>query len=158
MHGGGSIYLSSHSRLTMPCCQSLLNERSSRSAGDATDGEADPTCRVSSSSNSIKQQAVTAYQPLRNRSWAPPCRAATPSKRYCQLGCSMTTIAIQSHVTHEQKKRSQGASKYPLIIPRQWVMINMWTASLGTAQGKTPHYTQTRVVSRLCLNMLVLCL
>ena len=78
---GGFAYLSSHTRLTMPCCQGLLNERSSRSAGDATDGEEDPTCRVSSSGNNITQQTLGAHRPVRNRSWAPPRarRDATPS-------------------------------------------------------------------------------
>ena len=118
MHGRGFVYLSSHSRLTMPCCQSLLNERSSRSAGDATDGEADLTCRVSSSGNNTMQQVVTAYQPLRNRSWAPRRRAATPSKRYCQLSCSTAAIAIQSLVTHE-KNIEVRVLPSPLITPRQ---------------------------------------
>ena len=111
MHGGGSIYLSSHSRLTMPCCQSLLNERSSRSAGDATDGEVDPTCRVSSSGNDITQQAARAYRPLRNRSRAPRRRDATPSKRYCQLGCSECSNCHPIARNSRKKYRSQGASK-----------------------------------------------
>ena len=38
MYGGGFVHLPSHSRLTMPCCQSLLNEASSHSVGDVTDG------------------------------------------------------------------------------------------------------------------------
>ena len=73
--------------------------------------EADPTCRVSSSGNNITHQTVKAYQPLRNRSWAPRRRDATPSKRYCQLDCSEFSNCNSIAFNSRKKYRSQGASK-----------------------------------------------
>ena len=103
----------------MPCCQSLLNERSSRSAGDATDGEADPTCRVSSSGNNITHQAVRTYQPLRNRSWAPRRRDATPSKRYCQLDCSECSNCHSIAFNSRKKYRSQKSGCFQVHFSSQ---------------------------------------
>jgi hypothetical protein len=177
MHGGwGGVFISSHSRLTMPCCQSLLNERSSRSAGDATDGEADPTCRVSSSGNNITHQAVRACQPLRNRSWAPRRRDATPSERYCRLDCSECNNCHSIPFNSRKKYRSQGASEstsHPkaMLWSVCWVSTDLSRPSssqqccwsrfryhLALTRSTNQWFVQVSLLSLLCFECCKVCL
>ena len=80
-------------------------------SGDAARGEGISTCRVSGSGRDMMRQMRGAYRPVRNRSWAPLRRDATPSKRYCQLDCSECSNCHQIVRNSRKKNRSRGASK-----------------------------------------------
>ena len=97
----GGVYLSSHSRLTMPCCQSLLNERSSRSVSDPRAGRESQPAGLAAAAMTWRGRctghidlcgtdpgllcAATQRHPNDIASWLLRCEA----------------IAIKSFVTHE---------------------------------------------------------
>ena len=97
----GFVYLLYPSHPTTSSCQTLLGERRSRPAGDAT-RERTSTCGVSTSDDNIMLQRARAIQPMRNRSWAPRRRVAAASKRYGGLTQQEGGgFPMKSLITHE---------------------------------------------------------
>ena len=78
----GFVYLLYPSHPTTSSCQTLLGERRSRPAGDATRERGLQPVGLAPAAITSCSSEQGAIQPVRNRCWAPRRRVAAASKRY----------------------------------------------------------------------------